>query len=272
MSDSAATFSWTASKKSPRLNSRKLKSWCVAAPQSRSVLIGPAAVADDRPVVGRADEGRRNVPDHFEPALLQLEGAIQPDLHGLPRPADLPGVGTAEPVVGVLDLPAVGDLLAEDPVLVPQAVTDRGELERRHRVEEAGGEPAQAAVAQAGVGLHLGELRPVEFLALHRLPHDRLDPEVEDVVGQRPADQELHRQVVDLLGVGAIIGRVRLQPALREHVAERPGHGLEPLARVGLAPAGRRGRRPGAARRRRRASLRTRPARIRTARGALGLA
>ena len=241
---------------------------CRRAPEPQRVD-RPAAVADDRPVVRRADEGRRDVPDHLEPPLLQLEGAVQPDVHGLPRAADLPGVGTAEPVVGVLDLPAVGDLLAEDPVLVPQAVADRGELERRHRVEEAGGEPAQAAVAQAGVGLHLGELRPVELLALHRLPHDRLDPEVEDVVGQRPADQELHREVVDLLGVGAIVGRVRLQPALRQQVAERPGHGLETLARVGLLRPDDVVEDQPAARRRRRASRRTRPARIRTARGAL---
>ncbi len=203
---------------------------CRRAPEPQRVD-GPAAVADDRPVVRRADQGRRHVPDHFEPAVLQLEGAVQANLHGLSRPHDLPGVGTSEPVVGVLDLPAAGDLLAEDAVLVPQAVADRGDLERRHRVEEAGGEPAQAAVAQSGVGLRLDELRPVELLSLHRLPHDRLDPEVEDVVGQRPADQELHREVVDLLGVSPIIGRVRLQPALRQQVAEGPGHGLETLAR-----------------------------------------
>src|SRR5262249_11313597 len=97
---------------------------------------------------------------------------------------DFPGVGTTEPVVGMLDLPAAGDLLAENSVLVPQAIADRRDFERCHRVEEAGGEPAQTAVAQTGVRLDLGELPPLELLSLHRLPYDRLEPEVEDVVGQ----------------------------------------------------------------------------------------
>src|SRR5262245_53444427 len=99
---------------------------CRRAPEPQRVD-GPAAVADDGPVVGRPHEDRRDVPERFQPPLPQLEGAIQPDLHGLPWAADLPGVGPAEPVVGVLALLAPGDLLAEDPVLVPQAVADRGE-------------------------------------------------------------------------------------------------------------------------------------------------
>ena len=37
----------------------------------------PAAVADDRPVVGQAHEGRRHVPDDLEPPVLQLEIAIR---------------------------------------------------------------------------------------------------------------------------------------------------------------------------------------------------
>jgi hypothetical protein len=136
-------------------------------------------------------------------------------------------------MVRVLDLAAVGDLLAEDSVLVPQAVADRGELERGHRVEEAGGEPPESAIAQAGVGLRLGKLPRVEALALDHLPHGGLGPEVQDVVGQRPADQELQREVVHLLGVGPIVSLVGLQPALRQQVAERPGHRLEALALVG---------------------------------------
>ena len=51
---------------------------------------------------------------------------------------------------------------------------------------------------------------------------------------QRPADQELHRQVVDLLGVRPVVRLLGPEPALGEHVADRAGDGLEPLARVGL--------------------------------------
>ena len=67
--------------------------------------------------------------------------------------------------------------------------------------------PASGSVSASSIA--------IELLALHGLHHDRLDPEIEDVIRQRPANQELHREVVDLLGVGLIVGRVCLQPALR---------------------------------------------------------
>jgi hypothetical protein len=57
--------------------------------------------------------------------------------------------------------------------------------------------------------------------------------QVHDVVGQRSADQEFHRQVIDALGVLPIIGGLGLDPALREDVAHRAGHGLEALSLVG---------------------------------------
>ena len=61
----------------------------------------------------------------------------------------------------MLDLPAVLDLLAEHAVLVAQAVADRRDLERGQRVEKAGGQPAQPAVAQPRVGLLLEQGVPV---------------------------------------------------------------------------------------------------------------
>ena len=63
------------------------------------------------------------------------------------RPHDLPRVGAQQPVVRVLDLPAVLDLLAEHAVFVAQAVTDGRNLKRRQRVEEAGRQPAQPTIA-----------------------------------------------------------------------------------------------------------------------------
>ena len=58
--------------------------------------------------------------------------------------------------------------------------------------------------------------------------------QVGDVVRQRPADQELHREVVDLLGVGPVVLLLGPDPALGEHVADRGGDGLELLARAGV--------------------------------------
>ena len=57
--------------------------------------------------------------------------------------------------------------------------------------------------------------------------------QVHDVVAERPADQEFHRQVIDALGVLPIVGRLGLDPALGEDVTDRTRHGLEALSFVG---------------------------------------
>src|SRR5262249_6398026 len=59
----------------------------------------------------------------------------------------------------------------------------------------------------------------------------RIEEEVGDVVGQRAADQELERHVVDALGVEALIPLLGLEPALRQHVADRARDRLELVAR-----------------------------------------
>ena len=118
-----------------------------------------AAVADDRPVVGHAQQVDGLPRDLADRPAFEPERAVERHLHGLGRPRHFPRVGMEQPVVGLLDLVAVADLLPEDAVLVPQAVADRRDLQRRQRVEEAGRQPAQAAVAQPGVGLRLQELR-----------------------------------------------------------------------------------------------------------------
>src|SRR5271157_5694155 len=82
----------------------------------------PAAVTDDGSVVWRPHQDCGNVPVDFHSPFPQPERTVQPDFHTLSGPNDLPGVGTSEPVIGVLDLLASVDLLAEHPVFVPQAV------------------------------------------------------------------------------------------------------------------------------------------------------
>ena len=47
---------------------------------------------------------------------------------------------------------------------------------------------------------------------------------------QRAADEELHREVVDALGVGAARRLPGLDPAMGDQVANEAGHRLEALA------------------------------------------
>ena len=89
------------------------------------------------------------------------------------------------------------DQLVEDAELVADAVADRRDRERRERVHVAGGEPAEAAVAEARL-LLLGQ-DPVEVVPElgHRLPRLGLDAEVQQVVREVGPEQELGRQVAD---------------------------------------------------------------------------
>src|SRR5580704_16705131 len=64
---------------------------------------------------------------------------------------ELPGIAEAQPLVGLLDLPAVDDLLLEDSELVANAVAERGNLQRGERFDEACRETAEAAAPQTGL-------------------------------------------------------------------------------------------------------------------------
>jgi len=108
---------------------------------------------------------------------------------------DLPRVPVGKPVVGLLDLPAVVDLLVEDAELVADAVADGRTLEGGQRVEIARGQPAKAAVAQPGLLLaceHAVEVLPQRR---QRLAGRVLDAEVQQVAAELRPHQEFGRQV-----------------------------------------------------------------------------
>ena len=65
-------------------------------------------------------------------------------------------------MIGLLVLIAVDERLAEEAELVVDAVAEAGHVERRQRIEEAGGQAAEAAVAEGGVGLERLELFEID--------------------------------------------------------------------------------------------------------------
>ena len=73
---------------------------------------------------------------------------------------------------------------------------------------------------------------PVEALVVGDSLRDGIEKEVQDVVGQRAPDEELHGEVVDALGVLALVCLLRAQPPLREDVPHGAGDGLVALPRA----------------------------------------
>ena len=112
------------------------------------------------------------------------------------------------------------DLLVEDAELVADAVADRGSFEGGQRVEVARGEPAEAAVAQPGLLLAREHL--VEVLAELRKRRSRrvLDAEVEQIVAQLRAHQELRRQIARHLAAEIERGLGGRHPVVLHAVAD----------------------------------------------------
>src|SRR5262249_54863738 len=81
-----------------------------------------SAVADYRPIVGDADETRWAARDDPQFAGARLERTVELDFDLLMRPGDLPRIGAAQPIIGLLPLPAVLQRLFEDPVFISETV------------------------------------------------------------------------------------------------------------------------------------------------------
>jgi hypothetical protein len=150
----------------------------------------------------------------FMRACVDVERAGQPHFDGFVRPRDFPGVGPREPVIGLLVLPAVANVLLEDAVLVAQAGAHARNTERRHGIEEASRQPAEPAVAEAGVWLLLDDFERLDVVLPAELAPDRVEQQVGDVVRERSAHQEFERQVIDAFRIPRLVRLLGLDPAV----------------------------------------------------------
>src|SRR5208337_964804 len=92
-------------------------------------------------------------------------------------------------------------------------------IERRHRIEEACGQPAEAAVTEGSVGLLIEQDLQVDSVLGEKITAGVDDAEVEKIVFQRAADQKFERQIIELLGIAAIESHARREHFIHEHVA-----------------------------------------------------
>jgi hypothetical protein len=88
----------------------------------------------------------------FRPFAVVFGGAAE--THGivLVGAREFPGRTVLQPGFRLLDLLAVEDRLGKHPVLIAYAVAPGGQSEGGHRIEEAGRQPSQAAVAEGRIG------------------------------------------------------------------------------------------------------------------------
>ena len=161
-----------------------------------------ALEADHGHVVGHGADELAALLGEPEVALLVLvadDVAAEADGDGGGVLAGLPGEAVGEPVVGALDLAATLDVLVEQAVAVAHAVAVAGHAIVRHRGEEARGQAAQAAVAEAGVDLLATNDVEVGAHILHGVGDEVANAVVDEVVVEQGPDEELEAEVVDLL-------------------------------------------------------------------------
>ena len=190
----------------------------LGAPQAQRVDAA-GCVAGDHVVDGHGAHGPGRLPDLL--AVLFDDFAAEGDLLGTVVVDVAPGLFVGQPVVRLLDLLAVlVEGLLEDAVLVLDAVTERGHAEGRERVDEAGGETAEAAVAEARLVFDVDDVLRLEAQVLDGFVELVDHAGVEQCVTQLLAHEELGGQVSDGLGVAIDHVLLGLEPCVLQVVAD----------------------------------------------------
>ena len=202
-----------------RIEPQRILRTCGPQPQGVDETSAPP---DHRRIVSDRIDGFRRMPDVLRTAVRRragLDDAAEADLMAGIRPGDLPRITEAQPVLGILLLPAILDDLTEHAVIVADAIAMSGDGERGHALHEAGGQPSEAAIAQRCVMLDVAQPVVVNAEFGECRTHAIDQAEIVERVVQQPADQELQRQVIDAFALGNVVVAGRSHPALEHMVA-----------------------------------------------------
>ena len=167
-------------------------------------------------------------------AALRFDMALEADDIGAFGPGKLPRVVLRQPVLRRLDLPPAFEALAEQAMLIADAIAIGRAAQRRHRFHEAGRQPAKPAVPQCRVRLIPDHGAQVLAHRRHRLVRLVVKTQVDRRVLKDAADQKLHRQVVDPLPVFGPGPPGRGEPRLDNPVADRVAQGHAPVMHAGM--------------------------------------
>ena len=136
------------------------------------------------------------------------------------RTPQFPRVAAAQPVVRFLHLIPVLDDLAEDPVVVTDPVTERGQFQRRHGIQETRRQTTQTAVAESGIDFLIPEGGKFDPEFFHRFLGGFAHIQIDQRVPQGPPHQEFQRDVIDGPRLFFVIGVARGEPTFHDQVAD----------------------------------------------------
>ncbi len=168
-------------------------------PQTQDVD-GMTAKTDHRNIPRHPFNLATGVPYLFQAAIVTKHGLdVAIERHFLHRlgTADLPGVAIFTPGVRTLDLAAILDFLTEQTVFVVDTVTNRRIVQSGQRVDKAGSQTTQAAVAKCHVRLLFAQVGQFQTEFAQRLFASLVEGEVVQVVGSQSSHQEFSREIVN---------------------------------------------------------------------------
>ena len=191
-----------------------------------------AAPANDRRIDGECF-------DRFAGLPMGNAGAVGLDMAAKTNPIgaftafEFPWIAMREPSLGKLDLPALVDALAEHAVHIADSIAISGQVERRQALHEAGGKPAEPAIAKRRIGLDFLNRDQINPERSKRSAHFRILPEIGDGIAQQPPDQKLKAQIINTLGASGMRGACRFHPAVDDVVADCEDRRGEPVVGLG---------------------------------------
>ena len=181
-------------------------------------------ISDHRQVVRNALNGDGRIPSPFQFSVsvaFTLDMSAERYSLRIFGTRNLPRITVLKPVVGLLHLLAIDDLLAEDAVVVTDAVAHRRKVERGHRIEIACRETSQASIAKACISLKIAQVVPVDTVGTERITAKLIGFEVYDVVAEQTADEEFKRKVIYVLGILFAVLRLSVHPPFRDAITNR---------------------------------------------------
>ncbi len=155
--------------------------------------------------------------------------SVDLDLGGVLGADDFPRRAVLHPGIGELHLVAIAEFLFEEAVLIVDAVADGRKIKGGQRIQEAGGETAETAVAQAHVVFLAAEFLVVEAEFLEGVNHVVEHAGGVEAVGKQAAHEEFQREIIDALDVLVVVNRLGGDHPLDDDALHRLGGGQPPI-------------------------------------------
>ena len=150
--------------------------------------------------------------------VLEVCMSTETNLYRTAWLSKLPGKTILKPVIRNLYLVAIKNFLLKQTVLITDGAAMTWKTQRCNRVNKAGCQTTETTIAKACIWLLWLEVSQFKAQLRHILEHSLqrvLQIEINEVCVKQTAQQELNREVVNLLLIILSIGLISLNPVLR---------------------------------------------------------